>query len=182
MSKLEIRPNDIELNSKYEIQSTSGRFKKDKISPKEMKAKTKLVRSKMVRNPCAKEDHGCSCICFFSCFGALQAVFFSTFLQLAYDTDYQVVLRETAEANGFVYDQVLDAYKPELPPDSPYHQKDNFMTCKDSIWVPALLFYLFGILWLISYFKLICTDIRSSNIPKDGDLDSVPKTPELFCR
>ena len=69
-----------------------------------------------------------------------------------------------------------------MPQDSPYLQKDAFIGCQDSLWIPAFHFYLFTLLWLISYLKLQCTNIQSQNVPPNYDLESVPQQNEFFCK
>lgn len=59
----------------------------------------------MVRNPCEKEDKGCSLCCFLSCYVLLQIVYYYFYLDLAYVKDYEVVLKEAAEDNGYVFDE-----------------------------------------------------------------------------
>ena len=36
---------------------------------------------------------------------------------------------------------------------------------EEGLFIPAIIFYIFAILWLISYFRLICTNIGVKRFP-----------------
>ena len=61
---------------------------------------------------------------------------------------------------GYKYNEKTKNFDPVLESTSPYLQKDNFLKGKETLWIPAMFFYIASIFWLMSYFKLICTDIE----------------------
>lgn len=135
----------------------------------------------MVRNPFLKEDKGCSFMCLLSLFAIVQAVYYVFYVDPAFNRDYKMVLIEMAEEMGYTYDASIQNFRPLLDGKSPFLQQDNFLKNQDILWVPALLFYFFSLLWLCSYFRLICTDIEYNRRPKYPDKLS-EKAKSSLCR
>lgn len=111
----------------------------------------------MIRNPFMKEDKGGTCVCFISIFIIIQIVFYFFFIDLIYVKDYAAVLKEVAAERGHKYYEKRKMYIPEIT-DKNLLQTDNFIN-DSGLWVIAVLFYLSSIFWLISYLKLLFTDI-----------------------
>lgn len=93
-------------------------------------------------------------------------MYYSTYMEPVFVRDHREVLIEMAAEIGYMYNDKTQNFTPLLEANSPYLQQDHFLKNEDKLWIPALIFYIFSMLWLCSYFKLICTDIEFSKRPK----------------
>lgn len=105
----------------------------------------------MVRNPFNKADSGSSFVCFIFAGLVIQAIYFFIFIDTAYLKDHTITLEKIAMKRG--YDDME-----EVPYNDPLnHEGDIIKT--DKLWILAIVFYFFSMMWFISYFQLIFTDI-----------------------
>jgi len=74
-------------------------------------------------------------------------------------------LKEVAEERGHKYYEKKGVFIPPIT-DNNLLQTDKFIN-DSGLWVIAVLFYISAIFWVISYFRLIFTDVQSKNYPKD---------------
>lgn len=116
----------------------------------------------MIRNPFARDDYGCSFVCFIGLFAIVQVLFYLYFMKPAYFTEYREHLIELANEEGFKYNAESQKWSPELDESSPFLQTEDFID-SSGLMIPAIVFYTFALLWLISYLRLICTDVKSTN-------------------
>jgi len=122
------------------------------------------IVSRMKRNPFRKEDYGCSFICFVFIFSAIQVLYGFLFLKATYLTDYRLILISNAQARGIKYDSTSDTILSDEPV---FAQKSNFINTY-CLWIAPIFFYFFSICWVLSYSKLLFTDITSGNYKEPG--------------
>lgn len=73
---------------------------------------------------------------------------------------------------NFRYDALTDTWEPTPTGRlQALTQKDDLVNMKAFIGV-TIAFYVVSLLWLVSYFKLICTDITTYNFPPKGHNDN----------
>ena len=82
-------------------------------------------------------------------------IYFFVYIEAAYLKDHSVTLEKLALRRGYEYME-------DLPYNDPLKQ-DGEIVSKDFLWIPALVFYFFSMLWFLSYFKLVFTDIRATD-------------------
>ena len=51
---------------------------------------TERYNDNMIRNPCKKQDCGCTLFCFFSAFAIMQVAFFYYYFRVAFLIDYKI--------------------------------------------------------------------------------------------
>lgn len=107
---------------------------------------TLKVGTRMRQNPFKKRDKGCCFICVVVLFVLTQAVFYSSVLAPAFFNDHSIALQDEEEV-GKLRSELVDA---------------------ERMIIPVSLYYVFSLLALISYLRLIFTDITFINKPPPG--------------
>ena len=80
-----------------------------------------------------------------------------------YLKDYKEELIVIALKKGYSYDNIHGKFVPPLPANmTALEQKVNIVGHKN-LWIPPVFFYMFSILWIISYYNLMFTNTISSN-------------------
>jgi hypothetical protein len=79
----------------YDKETTEKEKKKSK------ETKIILNKSKMIKNPFAKNDVGCSFMCFFTLFLGIQFMFLWFFIKSVYVDNYKDIIIQIAKSQGY---------------------------------------------------------------------------------
>lgn len=124
----------------------------------------------MVRNPFLKDDSGCHFIMILFLFGLVQYIYYSTFIKIAFVTDHGIEFHDLEVKRGN-----------RNATDCPLVFSNQEFIKTDNFWVPALLFYFFAIMVVLSFRKFIFTDIAYKEMPKSRDQYGINLTSVHLC-
>lgn len=119
----------------------------------------------MIKNPFAKNDVGCSFMCFFTLFLAIQFLFLWFFIKVAYINNNQDIIINIAQEQGYKYFKANQSFYPQVT-QSDFLQTSGFIY-NQNLWLCPILFYFFSIMWVVSYFRLLFTDIQNKDYVED---------------
>mmetsp|Transcript_33967 Transcript_33967/g.52277 ORF Transcript_33967/g.52277 Transcript_33967/m.52277 type:complete len:290 (+) Transcript_33967:324-1193(+) len=137
----------------------------------------------VIRSPFKKQDKGGSFVCTILMFSIVQCIFYYMYLKVVYIDDLTVILINKAEGRGYkMTDEDPFDSRPLLPANDRLNQKEGFFS-NDKMWVMPAFVYFFTFLFLLSYFRLVCSDISSRHRMTEQEFKSLPNFETLnYCK
>ena len=126
----------------------------------------------MKKNPFTRDDSGCSFVTILLIYIACHILYGIFFVNIVYVQDNKQLLMNYAEGRGWTFDknETEKTYIHDLIKDANHDifQEDGYIL-SNYMWVDTVFFYLFSLLFIISYLRLVLTDLSSQNFATSFD-------------